>query len=181
MKQKSMIIAAFFTSLLCVSSYMIVPIGPVPHSMQPVFVFLTGLIIGPRWGAISVLVWFALGIMGLPVFAGGNSGISVFLGPTGGFLIGFLLCVIIVGHLTHGKCWCFGRIMLAMMLGITVVYAVGVVGFKYNMQYFFNKTFDWDTCFKLVVMPFIPFDLLKAMLATYTGMRINNALHYLNK
>lgn len=181
MQLKKMIITAFFTALLCISSYMVVPLGPVPHSLQPVFIFLTGLIIGPRQGAMSVLVWFALGVMGLPVFAGGNSGIATFFGPTGGFLIGFLLCVVLVGYLTYDKCLCFGRVMLVMLLGITVVYVVGIIGFKYNMYYVFNKDLNWSVCFNLVVLPFIPFDLLKALLATYTGIKINKALNYLKK
>lgn len=181
MKQRKMIIAAFFTALLCVSSYMIVPIGPVPQSMQPAFVFLTGLILGMRWGAISVLVWFAIGILGLPVFAGGKAGIITFIGPTGGFLVGFLLCVLIVGYFADQGLHSIAQTMGSLIVGIVVLYAVGIVGFKLSMQYVFDKNLSYLACFNILVIPFLPFDLIKALLAAYVGQKMRRALVYIEK
>ena len=72
-------------------------ISPVPISLQTMFVLLSGLILGPRGGALAVLLYIAAGCLGLPVFAGGKSGLASFLGPTGGFLAGFLPAAVCCG------------------------------------------------------------------------------------
>lgn len=176
-----MVLAAFFAALLCISSYIIIPIGPVPHSMQPAFIFLNALILGAKTGGISVLVWFALGIIGLPVFAGGKAGLTTFIEPTGGFLIGFLLATLLIGWLTKKTTISFGKTFIILMLGLLVIYGFGLVGFKLSMQYVIGKTLSWQTCFNLVVIPFLPFDIVKAIIATYLGLKIKKALFYFER
>lgn len=180
-KQRNMILAAFFAALLCISSYIIIPIGPVPHSMQPVFIFLNALILGGRTGCVSVLVWFALGIIGLPVFAGGKAGLATFIEPTGGFLIGFLLATFIIGTLAGKTTNSFGKTFLILMLALAVIYIFGLIGFKLSMQYVVGKVLSWQTSFNLVVIPFLPFDIVKAIVATYLGLKIKKALFYFER
>ena len=176
-----MVLAAFFAALLCISSYIIIPIGPVPHSMQPAFIFLNALVLGAKTGCVSILVWFALGIIGLPVFAGGKAGLATFIEPTGGFLIGFLVATFVIGSLTDKKNLSFAQNILILMLGLVIIYTLGLVGFKLSMQYVLGKSFSWQTSFGLVVVPFLPFDIVKAIIATYLGLKIKKALFYFER
>lgn len=174
-----MILAAFFTALLCISSYIIIPIGLVPHSMQIAFIFLTGLILGKKWGSVSVLVWFMLGCIGLPVFAGGKAGITTFIGPTGGFLVGFLLSAYLIGFFAERGLTKFKLTFIVFMLGLLVVYIVGTIGFVLSMKYVLNKPLAWDVAIKMVVIPFLPFDVIKAVMATYIGLKVKRAIAYM--
>jgi biotin transport system substrate-specific component len=82
--------AALLAALAAVSSFMAIHVGPVPITLQMLFVLLAALILRPVWAAVSMLVYVLLGAIGLPVFAGGMGGIGVLFGPTGGFLFGFI-------------------------------------------------------------------------------------------
>jgi biotin transport system substrate-specific component len=82
--------AALLAALVAVSSFMAIHIGPVPFTLQTLFVLLAALILRPFWAAVSMGVYVLLGAIGLPVFAGGTGGIGVLFGPTGGFLFGFI-------------------------------------------------------------------------------------------
>lgn len=180
-KQRSMVLAAFFAALLSISSYIVIPIGPVPHSIQPLFVFLNALILGAKTGCVSVLVWFALGIIGLPVFAGGKAGLTTFIEPTGGFLLGFLVATYVIGSLSDKGTKSFGQTFMMIMPGLIIIYTLGLIGFKLSMEYVLNKNLSWQTSFGLVVVPFLPFDVVKAIVATYLGLKIKKALFYFER
>lgn len=94
--------SAVFTALIICGAYISIPLSftPVPIVLQNLFVLLCGLLLGSRWGGASVLLYLLLGAVGLPVFAGGGGGVAHFLGPTGGYLIGFLVSVIVVGAIS---------------------------------------------------------------------------------
>ena len=89
MKIRDMLLAGIFVTMMIISAYIIVPIGPVPITIQPLVVLLAGILLGSRLSAISIMVWALLGFVGLPVFNQGQSGIVILAGPTGGFIVGF--------------------------------------------------------------------------------------------
>ena len=91
MSLRKKMLVSLFAALLCVSSYVVIPIGPVPVTLQVLFVLLAGAVLGAKMGALSVVIWVMLGAFGLPVFAGGKAGPMVLLGPTGGYLLGFVI------------------------------------------------------------------------------------------
>ena len=95
------IYASLFAALTAAGAFLAIPIGPVPIVLQNFFVFLTGLLLGPRWGSASVAVYLLAGALGLPVFAGGTGGIGRFVGPTGGYLIGYLPAVWVIGWIAQ--------------------------------------------------------------------------------
>jgi len=120
--------AAMLGALTAVGAYIIIPLPPVPITMQTFFVCLAGALLGGYHGALSQVVYIILGVIGLPVFAGGKAGIGVLIGPTGGYLIGFVAGAFIIGSLTAlrrdpGLLWLMG----AMTAGIAVVYTLGIV------------------------------------------------------
>lgn len=78
--------ASLFAALTAAGAYLSIPIGPVPIVLQNLFILLSGLLLGSRWGPASVAVYLLAGACGLPVFAGGMGGIGRLVGPTGGYL-----------------------------------------------------------------------------------------------
>lgn len=116
------------------------PVSPVPVTLQTMFVLLAGLVLGPRGGVIAMLLYMAAGIMGLPVFSGGKSGLAVFAGPTGGFLISFILMAFMAGlarglGFGHILAAClaasaanlfFGCIQLMLLLDVTPARAIAI-------------------------------------------------------
>jgi biotin transport system substrate-specific component len=121
-----MIYASLFAALMAAGAYLAIPIGPVPIVLQNMFVFLAGLLLGSRWGLASVAVYLLAGIVGLPVFAGGTGGIGRIFGPTGGFLLGYLPVVFLVGRMGERLPRRMVWDVAAMITGAMVLYACGV-------------------------------------------------------
>lgn len=101
MKIREMLLAGTFVTMMIISAYIIVPIGPVPITMQPLVVLLAGMLLGSRLSAVSICVWVMLGCVGLPVFNQGQGGAVMLVGPTGGFIIAFIITAWLVGYLTE--------------------------------------------------------------------------------
>ena len=121
-----MIYASLFAALMAAGAYMAIPIGPVPIVLQNMFVFLSGLLLGSRWGLASVAVYLLAGIVGLPVFAGGTGGIGRIFGPTGGFLLGYLPVGFLVGRMAERLPRRMVWDVAAMTAGAMLLYACGV-------------------------------------------------------
>lgn len=115
------------TIFLAASSYVEVPMVPVPVTMQTFAVTLVGAIYGWRLGAITILAWLGQGALGFPVLAGGASGLHHFVGPTGGYLLAFPIAGALTGWLVE-RGWNAQRVVLAflaMLLGNAVCLAIG--------------------------------------------------------
>ena len=125
-----MVYASLFAALTAVGAFIAIPIGPVPIVLQNMFIYLAGLLLGGRWGLISVGVYLLAGAVGLPVFAGGLGGIGRFVGPTGGYLIGYLPAVLLIGKIAHRDRPRAATDVLAMICGTLVLYAFGVSWLK---------------------------------------------------
>lgn len=173
--RKKMLVS-LFASLLCVSSYIVLPIGPVPVTLQVLFVLLAGALLGAEMGALSVVIWILLGVFGLPVFAGGKAGPLVLLGPTGGYLFGFIVCAWIVGTMTRSQNQSCLRTGTAMLLGIIAAYAFGLAGFMASFAFFLQKPMTLQQAVSLSVLPFVPFDLVKVALGAWMAPILLSAL-----
>lgn len=125
---KPMIYASLFAALTAVGAFIKIPIpiSPVPITLQVFFVLLAGLVLGSRWGGTSMLVYVLLGIIGIPVFSGGSAGIGVLMGPTGGYLIGFIAGAFIVGLIHERSNKGIPAAVAAMVAGLAVIYLSGV-------------------------------------------------------
>ena len=111
------VFASLLAALMAAGAYLSIPIGPVPIVLQNMFVFLAALLLGSRWGLASVAVYLLVGACGLPVFAGGLGGIGRIVGPTGGYLIGYLPAVFIAGYISEKAGKRIGYDVLAMICG----------------------------------------------------------------
>jgi len=112
--------------LLATSAQFKIPLYPVPVTGQTLVVLLIGMVYGPRLGGVTVTVYLLQGVSGLPVFAGGAFGIATLIGPTGGYLGGFLIAAIVMGVLAERG---MGRgivsTIIAMMIGNVIIYVTG--------------------------------------------------------
>jgi biotin transport system substrate-specific component len=151
--------ASLMAALVAAGAYLAIPIGPVPIVLQNLFIFLAGLLLGPGWGTASVGVYLLAGILGLPVFAGGVGGIGRFAGPTGGYLLGFLPAVYVIGFISNASKTNVVRDLLAMICGSLIIYAFGV--------WWLNKLTGMTLGKTLAVgmYPFLPGDALKMAVA----------------
>lgn len=176
MSLQRMILVSLFAALLAISSQFSILIFLVPHTLQIFFVLLAGLILGAKDGAVSVALWILLGVFGLPVFAQGKAGFGVLLGPTGGFLIGFILCAYFVGYVTEQNPLRLLRTIMAMLAGLFLVYLVGCVGFLIVFQFILHKPMTIEQALTITVVPFLPFDMVKSIMAAYIGVKVRSAL-----
>lgn len=110
------------------------PLSPAPVTLQVLGVFLAGIMLGAVWGSAAMLLYLVAGAMGAPVFAAGSAGLGVLFGQTGGFLLAFPVAAAVIGVLTHGRTVAdyreihIARLVGAMVGGVVVIYAMGVVG-----------------------------------------------------
>ena len=124
---------ALMTAIICVLAPLSIPIGPVPISMATFVLFLSIYILGWKLATSSCILYILLGTVGVPVFSGYAGGLGKIMGPTGGYIIGFIPMVIIAGILIS-KTKNRGFQFLAMVLGLIVCYAFGTAWFCISME-----------------------------------------------
>lgn len=134
------------------------PFSPVPITGQTLAVLLAGAMLGSRRGSLSVLLYLVEGLVGLPVFAGGTAGIGHLLGPTGGYLVGFVAAAFVTGWLAE-KGWSRNvwTTLLAMLVGNVVLYGFGLPWLSIFV--------GGRAALTAGLLPFIPGDLIKAIAA----------------
>ncbi len=161
---------ALMAAILCVFSPITIPIGPIPITLGTFAVMLTGIILGWKKGFVSVLVFLLIGLCGIPVFSSGRGGFPAIVGPTGGYIWSYLLMVPIIGLITarlkdNGFPSCLITIG-ACIIGMAVCYALGTLQFMNIAKYDLNKALA------VCVVPFIPFDFLKVVIASMLGLNV---------
>lgn len=148
------------SALLAVCSWICVPIGSVPVTLQTLALFVLSGVLGARRALFAVLTWLALGLFGVPVFAGFTGGFGKLFSPTGGFLLGFIVAAPITGGLYRGRLW---QRTLACVLGMAIYNAFAVVWFCALYTGFFSGGL-WASI-TVCVLPYLPFDVIKIALA----------------
>lgn len=168
---RGMAYAAMFGAMTAVGAYITIPLQPVPITLQSLFANLAGALLGGYLGALSQVVYLLLGIIGLPVFAGGKAGLGVLLGPSGGYLIGFVLGTYLTGKIIElKKKPGFTLILLAVLAGNLVIYGLGTA------QLALVARLSPAKAAAVGVIPFIPGDLLKMAAAAAIASRLRERL-----
>ncbi len=143
-----------FVTLTALGAYVRIPLPftPVPITLQTFFVLLSGAVLGEKWGTASQASYLFLGVLGFPVFAGANFGAAYLLGPTGGYLIGFVVSSWLAGALIHRQNQLsLGRIALAMFIAsLAGIYLFGVLGLSLFLRCSLSQALA------LGFFPFIP-------------------------
>lgn len=164
-----MVYASMFGAATAAGAYVIIPVPPVPITLQTLFSGLAGALLGGPLGALSQVVYVILGSMGLPVFAGGKAGLGVLFGPTGGYLIGFILGAYVTGRLTEmRKKAGFAWIAFAVAAGFVVLYACGVLQLSFIARLSVTKAVS------VGMVPFLIGDAVKVLAAAVITLKVRN-------
>jgi biotin transport system substrate-specific component len=143
-----------FTGLTFLGAKIEIPTQPVPYTLQTMFVLLSGAFLGPYFGALSQLLYLALGSVGLPVFAGPIAGFAKLLGPTGGYLLAFPVSALVVGYLVRFKD-SFPWILFSMFIGLIIIFAFGTIQLNFVLIH------NWKEAIKSGFLIFSFWDALK--------------------
>lgn len=144
--------------LVAASAWIEVPMYPVPMTMQTYAVLLVGALCGARLASETLVAYLAQGIAGLPLFAGGNAGLLYFMGPTGGYLVGFLLAAAFVGWLAdRGWNRHYGKLAVSLTVGHLIVFVPGVA--------WLAQLVGFEKAIVAGLVPFILGTVLKSALA----------------
>jgi biotin transport system substrate-specific component len=162
--------ASLLAALTAVGAYIAIPIGPVPIVLQNLFVYLMGLLLGLRWGLAGIGAYLLAGAVGLPVFSAGRGGLGHLIGPTGGYLIGFVPAVAIIGFITEksrGKLT-FG--ILALILATALIYVCGISWLSIVTSMTLSKAL------MVGMVPFLPGDIVKIIAALVIAWKLRPIL-----
>ena len=172
---QKMAIIALMTAVLCILAPISIPvfISPVPISLGVLAIYLTAYVLSPLDATISVIIFILLGTFGLPVFSGYSGGLSKLVGPTGGYIIGFLFTVYISSLFIHMKKGIIYDV-IGMITGLALCYILGTIWFSYQQ----GKGFIASLL--LCVVPFLIGDAIKIIVAVILGTQINKRLTHLN-
>jgi len=145
------------------------PFTPVPITLQTFFVLLSGAFLGSNLGAFTQLSYIFLGISGLPIFTGAGSGLAYLVGPTSGYLFGFILASFFIGRFikaSHNLLFTFGL----FCLGDLILLSCGVIWLKFILGYDIMKLLF------IGFLPFLPGDLFKILVAAGLYSRLRSRL-----
>lgn len=169
-------LTAVMAAVICVLGpiSIAIPVSPVPISLASMAVYLAVTVLGMKLGTLSCLIYLLLGLVGIPVFAGGSAGAAKLFGPTGGYLIGYLFLALIagafVGRFAENKWKNIAFAELGMILGTIVLYALGTAWLAYSAG------MDFQAALWAGVIPFIPGDLVKMVIAVLLGSAVRGRL-----
>ncbi|MDO8531161.1 MAG: biotin transporter BioY [Dehalococcoidia bacterium] len=165
---RDVLLVVGFSALIALSARIAVflPFTPVPITAQTLAVLLTGAVLGSKRGALALLAYIAEGAAGLPVFSAGRAGLPILLGPSGGYIWGFLAAAFLVGFLTE-RGWdrTVWTAALAMLIGTAIIYLFGVPQLAFVLSPTSGAALGLDKALALGVLPFLPGDAIKLLIA----------------
>ena len=181
-RTRRLTLCAVMAAVMCVIAPISIPIGPVSITGGTLTIYLAACLLGPLQGLAATTVYLLVGFVGLPVFSNYMGGAGRLLGPTGGYLVGYLPMVLLAGfaaeyaHRRFGgqgkkeRALALAVCFLGMALATAVLYAFGTA------WYCVQAGVDIQTALAACVLPFIPFDLMKMVLALLTGVPVRRRL-----
>lgn len=172
MNTKNLALIGLMSAVLCILGpiSLPIPVSPVPISLGMLAVYLTVYILGMKKGTISVCIYILLGLVGLPVFTAFGSGIGKVLGPTGGYLVGYIFIALISGFFIDR--WKTNQVLifLGMILGTAVCYLLGTAWLA------IQGGMSFAAALAAGVIPFIPGDLAKIVITMLVAAPVRKAL-----
>ncbi len=173
-KTRGLALSASFAVLLGIFSLVSIPIpfDLVPITLQVLGVFLIAALLGPYYGTLSCLIYLMFGTVGLPVFHGGTSGIPIILGPTGGYLVSFPIATLLGGSISRTvsktRKMDLVRVATGFVISLVIIYTLGTI---WLMEYLHLTLIQAAV---LGTIPFIGFDVLKAIVAAPIAVRLRS-------
>lgn len=170
---KNLTLIALFAVIIAICSWVTIPFYVVPFTLQTLGIFLTLRFLGSKRGTVAIAVYLVLGALGVPVFSGMSGGIGHLLGPTGGYLVGFLVSGLVMMLLDLWKTEKVGFRLLKMAIAMVACYAVGTVWFAF--QY---TSMSIGAVLMACVVPFLIPDAVKIVVADGVGTLLKKALKF---
>ncbi len=170
LKLRMMIVTALFAAIIGVMAQITIPLPLVPITGQTLAIGLAATILGSRYGTLSVILYLIIGSAGVPVFAEFSGGISKLIGPTGGYLVGFVPTAFLIGWFMEKRAFNFKNAVIANSIGTLVTLALGTAWLKIAAE------LSWSAAIAGGFTPFIIVGLIKAVLASWIGILVRNRL-----
>ena len=169
---KQLALVGLMAAVICVLGPLAlnIPISPVPISLGTLAIYFVMSVLGMKLGTLSVIIYILLGLVGVPVFAGFTAGPGKLFGPTGGYIIGYIFMALICGFFVDKFGQKLPLYFLGMILGTAVCYLFGTIWLGYQLE----KTFV--EALALGVLPYIPGDLIKLVIAMAIGFQVRKRL-----
>jgi len=168
---KYIILSGLFAAIMALLAQISIPIpfSPVPITGQTFGVFLTGAILGGRWGAVSMLTYIFIGAIGFPVFSFAQGGMHMLLGPSGGYIWGFIPGSYLLGRFIE-KRESYFSMLTGMIICIGAIHSLGA------LQLAIIAGLNLHQAILLGIIPFLPMDLLKAIAAAGFSLAVRRRL-----
>ncbi len=166
---KSMILIALMAAIMCILAPLSLPLPftPIPISLAILIVYFCAYVLSPLKATISILLYLLLGSIGIPVFAGYKSGLGIILGPTGGYLITYLIIAFICSNIFHKFPKNRFLHIIGMLISIIICLLCGTLWFTFK-----KEGIDFVKALSLCVIPFIPGEIIKIIIASIVGPEI---------
>lgn len=181
---RNLTLTAFMAAFLCIMGPIVIPIGMVPVSFANMAIYLTIILLDKKKAVISVFLYLLIGFVGLPVFAGFTAGAGKILGPTGGYLLGYLFLSWIASDLSQkgkrflNKCNCFSfktvwmiNYALALIVGTVVLYFIGSLWLMYQ------SNISLKAAVMTGVVPFVGLDMIKIIASCMIGYSVRKRIY----
>ena len=171
-KTKNLIMCALFSALIAVGAFIKIPVPVVPFTLQLLFTMMAGLLLGGKFGALSVGVYIFMGLLGLPVFADGG-GLAYVLKPSFGYIIGFAVASYVTGVIANqvpspGN----SRLLAANFIGLGIVYLFGMVYYYFMSNFYLGNPIGLWPLFLYCFILAVPGDIVLCILGAILGKRL---------
>ncbi len=168
---RDMILASLFAALTGLGAFIVIPVYPVPFTLQTLFTYLSAFLLGRKAGTLSQIIYILLGVIGLPIFSAGKAGPGVVSGPTGGYLWGFIISAYTMGILVEKK-------NIYKINGFIVVGVIGllVINFCGALQLYVVTQLSLKAVLLTGIIPFIIGDFIKIVAASLIAHKLKSTL-----
>ena len=165
-----MILTALCAAIIAVLAQVSIPLPLVPITGQTLAIGLVVTILGLKYGTYSVLLYILLGAIGHPVFQGFSGGLSVIVGPTGGYIVGFIPCALAIGYYLEKTRPTFTHALVANIIGMVVTLLFGALWLKVVAN------LSWTGALVSGIAPFVVVGIIKSAIAAWAGVIIRKRL-----
>ncbi|MDY0406750.1 biotin transporter BioY [Virgibacillus sp. 179-BFC.A HS] len=169
-KLRIMMNVAIFAAVTGILAQMEIPLPLIPISGQTLAVGITAVVLGSRQGALAMICYTAIGAVGIPIFSGFSGGMHILVGPTGGYIFGFIAAAYIMGVILEKTSFTIPMAFIANIIGMFITLLFGTIQLKIVLD------LGWNAALAAGVYPFLIVGFIKAFLASWIGIIIRNRL-----
>lgn len=171
---RDLVLTALFAALTAVGAFIKIPLGYSSFTLQVFFVFMAAVLLGPKYGLLSQLVYVVLGLIGLPIFTGGGGPGYIFQ-PTFGFLLSYIPAAWVTGIIA-GKSSHITRVILGCVAGLAVIYFIGMPYMAWVLNVYLGYGMSVKQILWAGMIPFLPYDALKIVVTAVLAKPLVPAL-----